>query len=152
MRQGQVFTLGESLGGVESLIEHPGRMTHASVAGTDLEVPSDLIRLSVGIETVEDLLADLDRAPGMTYLRRPDPDIRFSLANERTFLAWVRTAIGLVAAGVAIFHLIDESGRPRSSRWCSSRRARSRPVRATRTSARPTGRSGAVSRCRRAEC
>lgn len=57
-----VFTLGESLGGVESLIEHPGRMTHASVAGTDLEVPSDLIRLSVGIETVEDLLADLDRA------------------------------------------------------------------------------------------
>ena len=58
----EVFTLGESLGGVESLIEHPGRMTHASVAGTDLEVPDDLIRLSVGIETVEDLLADLDRA------------------------------------------------------------------------------------------
>jgi cystathionine gamma-synthase len=58
----EVFTLGESLGGVESLIEHPGRMTHASVAGTDLEVPSDLIRLSVGIETAEDLLADLDRA------------------------------------------------------------------------------------------
>ena len=60
----QVFTLGESLGGVESLIEHPGRMTHASVAGTDLEVPSDLIRLSVGIETADDLLADLDRALG----------------------------------------------------------------------------------------
>jgi cystathionine gamma-synthase len=58
----KVFTLGESLGGVESLIEHPGRMTHASVAGTDLEVPADLIRLSVGIETVEDLLADLDQA------------------------------------------------------------------------------------------
>ena len=58
----EVFTLAESLGGIESLIEHPGRMTHASVAGTDLEVPSDLIRLSVGIETVEDLLADLDRA------------------------------------------------------------------------------------------
>jgi cystathionine gamma-synthase len=58
----RVFTLGESLGGVESLIEHPGRMTHASVAGTDLEVPADLIRLSVGIETAEDLLADLDRA------------------------------------------------------------------------------------------
>ena len=57
-----VFTLGESLGGVESLIEHPGRMTHASVAGTDLEVPADLIRLSVGIETVEDLIADLDQA------------------------------------------------------------------------------------------
>ena len=60
----RVFTLGESLGGVESLIEHPGRMTHASVAGTDLEVPADLIRLSVGIETVDDLLADLDRALG----------------------------------------------------------------------------------------
>jgi cystathionine gamma-synthase len=58
----EVFTLGESLGGVESLIEHPGRMTHASVAGTDLEVPADLIRLSVGIETVDDLIADLDRA------------------------------------------------------------------------------------------
>ena len=58
----QVFTLGESLGGVESLIEHPGRMTHSSVAGTALEVPGDLIRLSVGIETVDDLIADLDRA------------------------------------------------------------------------------------------
>ena len=58
----QVFTLGESLGGVESLIEHPGRMTHASVAGTDLEVPADLVRLSVGIETAADLVADLDRA------------------------------------------------------------------------------------------
>jgi cystathionine gamma-synthase len=60
----EVFTLGESLGGVESLIEHPGRMTHASVAGTALEVPADLIRLSVGIETIDDLLADLDRALG----------------------------------------------------------------------------------------
>jgi cystathionine gamma-synthase len=60
----EVFTLGESLGGVESLIEHPGRMTHASVAGTDLEVPADLVRLSVGIETVDDLVADLDRALG----------------------------------------------------------------------------------------
>jgi cystathionine gamma-synthase len=60
----QLFTLAESLGGVESLIEHPGRMTHASVAGTDLEVPADLVRLSVGIESVEDLVADLDRALG----------------------------------------------------------------------------------------
>jgi cystathionine gamma-synthase len=58
----KVFTLGESLGGVESLIEHPGRMTHASAAGSPLEVPSDLIRLSVGIETVEDLVADLQQA------------------------------------------------------------------------------------------
>ena len=58
----KVFTLAESLGGVESLIEHPGRMTHASVAGTALEVPSDLIRLSVGLEDVADLIADLDQA------------------------------------------------------------------------------------------
>jgi cystathionine gamma-synthase len=60
----ELWTLGESLGGVESLIEHPGRMTHASVSGTELEVPADLVRLSVGIETVEDLLGDLDRALG----------------------------------------------------------------------------------------
>ena len=60
----EVFTLAESLGGIESLIEHPGQMTHASVAGTALEVPEDLIRLSVGIETIDDLLADLDRALG----------------------------------------------------------------------------------------
>lgn len=57
-----LWTLGESLGGVESLIEHPGRMTHASVAGTELEVPGDLIRLSVGIEDAEDLIADLGQA------------------------------------------------------------------------------------------
>ncbi|WP_433498032.1 cystathionine gamma-synthase [Sphaerimonospora sp. CA-214678] len=60
----RLFTLGESLGGVESLIEHPGRMTHASAAGSPLEVPGDLVRLSVGIETVDDLLADLSEALG----------------------------------------------------------------------------------------
>jgi cystathionine gamma-synthase len=60
----QVFILAESLGGVESLIEVPAMMTHLSVAGTDLEVPPDLIRLSVGIEHADDLLADLDRALG----------------------------------------------------------------------------------------
>jgi cystathionine gamma-synthase len=59
-----LFTLGESLGGVESLIEHPARMTHASVAGSPLEVPPDLVRLSVGIEDPDDLLADLARALG----------------------------------------------------------------------------------------
>lgn len=58
----RLFTLGESLGGVESLIEHPGRMTHASAAGSPLEVPDDLVRLSVGIESADDLLADLDTA------------------------------------------------------------------------------------------
>jgi len=60
----RVFTLGESLGGVESLIEHPGRMTHASVAGSPLEVPGDVVRLSVGIESVDDLVADLLAALG----------------------------------------------------------------------------------------
>jgi cystathionine gamma-synthase len=58
----RLFTLAESLGGVESLIEHPARMTHSSVAGSALEVPPDLIRLSVGLETTEDLLEDLRTA------------------------------------------------------------------------------------------
>ncbi|HEX7745578.1 MAG TPA: cystathionine gamma-synthase [Micromonosporaceae bacterium] len=62
--QAKLFVLAESLGGVESLIEHPGRMTHASAAGSPLEVPADLVRLSVGIETVDDLLADLEQALG----------------------------------------------------------------------------------------
>jgi cystathionine gamma-synthase len=61
-RRTEVFTLAESLGAVESLIEHPAWMTHASVAGTGNEVPGDLVRLSVGIEDVEDLLADLTQA------------------------------------------------------------------------------------------
>jgi cystathionine gamma-synthase len=60
----RVFTLAESLGGVESLIEHPGRMTHASTVGTQLEVPANLIRLSVGIEDAEDLVDDILTALG----------------------------------------------------------------------------------------
>jgi cystathionine gamma-synthase len=60
----RLFTLGESLGGVESLIEHPRRMTHASVTDSPLAVPADLIRLSVGIEDIADLLADLRHALG----------------------------------------------------------------------------------------
>jgi len=58
----EVFILAESLGGVESLIEHPGAMTHASTAGSQLEVPDDLVRLSVGIEEAADLLGDLEQA------------------------------------------------------------------------------------------
>ncbi|MGH3566708.1 MAG: cystathionine gamma-synthase [Pseudonocardia sp.] len=58
----ELFTLAESLGGVESLIEHPGAMTHASVAGSALEVPDSLVRLSVGIEDVADLVEDLQTA------------------------------------------------------------------------------------------
>ena len=62
----ELFILAESLGGVESLIEHPHRMTHASAAGSPLEVPADLVRLSVGIEDVEDPLADLEQALATT--------------------------------------------------------------------------------------
>jgi cystathionine gamma-synthase len=58
----RLFTLGESLGGVESLIEHPARMTHASTTGSPLEVPADLIRLSVGLEDADDLIDDLRQA------------------------------------------------------------------------------------------
>ncbi len=58
----ELFTLGESLGAVESLIEHPGQMTHASAAGSPLEVPDNLVRLSVGIELAADLTADLSQA------------------------------------------------------------------------------------------
>jgi cystathionine gamma-synthase len=58
----RVFTLAESLGGVESLIEVPAVMTHASVSGSPLEVPAALVRLSVGIESAEDLVADLETA------------------------------------------------------------------------------------------
>ena len=60
----EVFTLAESLGGIESLIEHPAAMTHASTAGSLLEVPADLVRLSVGIEDIGDLIGDLENALG----------------------------------------------------------------------------------------
>jgi cystathionine gamma-synthase len=58
----RLFQLAESLGGVESLIEHPARMTHASTADAPFAAPTNLIRLSVGIEGVDDLLADLEQA------------------------------------------------------------------------------------------
>lgn len=58
----RLFTLAESLGGVESLVNYPDEMTHASVRGTELAVPVELVRLSVGIESIDDLLDDLDRA------------------------------------------------------------------------------------------
>jgi cystathionine gamma-synthase len=58
----RIFQLAESLGGVESLIEHPARMTHASTADAPFAAPTNLIRLSVGIEAVDDLVADLEAA------------------------------------------------------------------------------------------
>jgi cystathionine gamma-synthase len=63
----KLFALAESLGGVESLIEHPARMTHASTAGAPFAPPQNLVRLSVGIESADDLIADLDAA----LVRRP---------------------------------------------------------------------------------
>jgi cystathionine gamma-synthase len=60
----RIWTLAESLGGVESLIEHPGRMTHASTADSSFPTPANLVRLSVGIESADDLIADLDAALG----------------------------------------------------------------------------------------
>lgn len=62
VRRTRLFTLAESLGAVESLVEHPARMTHASVAESSLAVDPSLVRLSVGLETIDDLLADLDQA------------------------------------------------------------------------------------------
>jgi cystathionine beta-lyase/cystathionine gamma-synthase len=67
----RVWQLGESLGGVESLIEHPGLMTHASLAGTAFEVPGNLVRLSVGIESVDDLVADLEQALALVGREAP---------------------------------------------------------------------------------
>jgi cystathionine gamma-synthase len=58
----KIWKLAESLGGVESLIEHPARMTHASTADAPFAAPRNLIRLSVGLESVEDLIADLEAA------------------------------------------------------------------------------------------
>jgi cystathionine gamma-synthase len=58
----KIFQLAESLGGVESLIEHPARMTHASTAGAPFAPPGNLVRLSVGIESADDLVADLESA------------------------------------------------------------------------------------------
>ena len=65
----RIFQLAESLGGVESLIEHPARMTHASTAGAPFAPPGNLVRLSVGIESADDLLADLEAA----FVRRSAP-------------------------------------------------------------------------------
>ena len=68
----KLFQLAESLGGVESLVNYPAEMTHASVRGTELEVADNIIRLSVGIEDVADLLADLDSAlAAVAHLARP---------------------------------------------------------------------------------
>ncbi|MCP2032285.1 cystathionine gamma-synthase [Okibacterium sp. HSC-33S16] len=66
----RVFQLAESLGGVESLVNYPAAMTHASVAGTELAVPANVVRLSVGLESIDDLLADVERAVGKATKKR----------------------------------------------------------------------------------
>ena len=66
----RLFQLAESLGGIESLVNYPAEMTHASVAGTELAVPANIIRLSVGLESIDDLLADVDRAVGKALKKR----------------------------------------------------------------------------------
>ena len=74
VRRTELWTLAESLGAVESLIEHPARMTHASVSGSPLEVDAGLVRLSVGIETGTDLVADLAAALDAAGSEHPKPD------------------------------------------------------------------------------
>ena len=112
----EVFTLGESLGGVESLIEHPGRMTHASVAGTELEVPADLIRLSVGIETAEDLVADLDRA----WLSLGELAVCVDFGSTFTKASLVDLAAGRIVG--------PRSTAPRSRPTCSTGTTRAWPT------------------------
>src|SRR6202021_643973 len=84
----RLFTLAESLGAVESLIEHPARMTHASTSGTSNEVPGDLVRLSGGLETIDVFWHDSETAGG-----RDPPRPLFHGVGERTI--WV----GPVGAG-----------------------------------------------------
>ena len=74
----RLFTLAESLGAVESLIELPAQMTHSSVAGSELEVDPSLIRLSVGLEAVDDLLEDLDAALALCLRTNGAPLWRWS--------------------------------------------------------------------------
>ena len=128
----ELFILAESLGGVESLIEHPGRMTHASVAGSPLEVPADLVRLSVGIET--------DRRSS----RRPRPRPRAE--RRRRHESWTRDVPTPAGLG---------SGRPRRSpARCAAatrRRPRSWPTISTRsaTTTASSARSARSARRRR---
>ena len=105
----RLFTLAESLGAVESLIEHPARMTHASAAGSPLEVDPALVRLSVGIETAADLVADLRQALDAV---RP--------VNRRDFLG--------VTAGVPLLVAVRSGSRSRPAS-ALRRAATRRPVR-----------------------
>ena len=135
VRARRVFTLGESLGGVECLIEHPGRMTHASVAGTDLEVPADLVRLSVGIETADDLLADLDQALG-GGVSPPRPDVGLCVDFGSTFTKAPLVDLGDRRIVAAADHTTTTVGDRRARRV---RRLPRRPDR-RRTPAPPTPR------------
>ena len=111
-RRRSVFTLAESLGGVESLVEHPHKMTHGSVAGTALEVPDDLVRLSVGIEDVDDLIADLAararrRALRMTEAPAP-PSASPSRRRSRPRPSWSWRLLLIGAALAVLLWLLNE--------------------------------------------
>ena len=114
----RLFTLGESLGGVESLIEHPARMTHASVTGSELEVPGDLIRLSVGIEDCDDLLDDLRQALTTTKGRAAWPtwELYFSSVARASSpgCSASRPGRGLVGQGEPGAHGEDDADDERS--------------------------------------
>ena len=78
----RIWTLAESLGGVESLIEHPGLMTHASTADSPFAAPDTLVRLSVGIEAADDLIADLDQALAGASAQKSGSDPNFALRGD----------------------------------------------------------------------
>jgi hypothetical protein len=119
----RLFTLAESLGAVESLIEHPARMTHSSAAGSPLAVDPALVRLSVGIEAVDDLVADSPRGTRRRRLApRPKPARSITLTRRMT-VAQARSDI-------------------RHRRWSSWRRSRSpRSPRVPARRARPRNRT-----------
>ncbi len=120
----EVFILAESLGGVESLIEHPGAMTHASTAGSQLEVPDDLVRLSVGIEDSADLLADLEQAPRLARCRIADAvTARFTSGSAVSVLVNPTAAGDFACAGMCTHRhprSLRLSSAPRPSTACSS--------------------------------
>ena len=123
----KLFQLAESLGGVESLIEHPARMTHASTADAPFAAPRNLIRLSVGIEAVDDLIADLEAA--LVGARCARPRLRAAMLEpiDLDFLGFAR-AIGV--------YLVETPRRPRALRLRARRRRCRGSARAARARAR----------------
>jgi cystathionine gamma-synthase len=132
----RLFTLGESLGGVESLIEVPARMTHASVAGSALEVPADLVRLSVGIEDADDLMEDLRKAlenlsrTAGCVTRDQCHTISTRLTSQSTPVTPAMEAMRALAASALCCGLCTWGSSAAAARCCSRRvrSSRSRPT------------------------